>query len=334
MRKIENIVRLCSEVLRGHNALIQIQVDGQYIIKRIGDVNKLVDNPTMLSCTESSSFLDWMGSEIEKETFTSGTIANHKATMAVLRRFRSNISFADIDYKCICDFDNFLKKAGYAINTIAKFMKIFRRFVNLAIDEELMTTYPFRKYHIKTENVQKQSLTERELRRIENKVLIEEMTDEERKVVNGFLFSAYSGLRFSDIIQITKQHVKNIYRNKWVIMRMQKTDHEVRVPISKMFGGKGVPIIQSNKTTTGRLFPLPCNARCNLVLCRVLKRFGIHRHITFHCARHTCATILLSKGVSLSVIQHILGHRSIKTTQIYSAVKDTTINKEVKRAFR
>lgn len=283
---------------------------------------------------QENSFLEWMDEEIKKETFTPGTISNHKATLGVLRRFRTRITFSDIDYKCICDFENFLKEAGYAVNTIAKFMKIFRRFVNLAIDEELMTTYPFRKYHIRTENVQKQSLTERELHRIENKMENEDMTDEENKVISGFLFSTYTGLRFSDIIQITKQHIKNIYRNKWVVMRMQKTDHEVRIPISKMFGGKAAAMVQENKTTTGKLFQLPCNARCNLVLKRVLKRFNIKRHITFHCARHTCATVLLSKGVSLSIIQHILGHQSIKTTQVYSAVKDTTINKEIRRAFR
>ena len=331
---IQNILRDLSNELKGHNALIQIQVDGQYVIKHIGDVNKLVNNPTLITYKEDCSFLDWMEGEIDKETYTAGTIANHKAALAVLRRFKEGMTFTQIDYKCICDFENFLKNAGYAINTIAKFMKIFRRFVNLAIDEELMTVYPFRKYHIKTENVQKQSLTERELRRIEDKEEKEELTEEERKVVKGFLFSTYTGLRFSDIIQITKQHIKSIYKNKWVIKRMQKTDHEVRIPISKMFKGKAVSIIQESKTTTGKLFQLPCNARCNLVLKRVLKRFNIHRHITFHSARHTCATVLLSKGVSLPIIQHILGHQSIKTTQVYSAVKDSTINKEIRRAFR
>ena len=334
MKDIKEIVQDIAIKLRGHNALIQIQIDGQYFVKRIGNINQLIDNPKIITYKEDGSFLDWMESEIDKETYTAGTIANHKAALAVLKRYKEDMTFTQIDYKCICDFENFLKSAGYAINTIAKFMKIFRRFVNLAIDEELMTVYPFRKYHIKTENVQKQSLTERELRRIEDKEEKEELAEEERKVVKGFLFSVYSGLRFSDIVQVTKQHVKNIYRSKWVVMRMQKTDHEVRIPISKMFGGKAATMIQENKTTTGKLFQLPCNARCNLILKRVLKRFNIHRHITFHCARHTCATVLLSKGVSLPIIQHILGHQSIKTTQVYSAVKDTTINKEIRRAFR
>lgn len=334
MKDIKEIVQDIAIKLRGQNALIQIQIDGQYFVKRIGNINQLIDNPKIITYKEDSSFLDWMKGEIDKETYTSGTIANHRAALAVLKRFKEDMTFTQVDYKCICDFENFLKGAGYAINTIAKFMKIFRRFVNLAIDEELMTVYPFRKYHIKTENVQKQSLTERELRRIEDKEEKEELTEEERKVVKGFLFSVYSSLRFSDIVQVTKQHVKNIYRNKWVVMRMQKTDHEVRIPISKMFGGKAAAMVQENKTTTGKLFQLPCNARCNLVLKRVLKRFNIHRHITFHCARHTCATVLLSKGVSFPIIQHILGHQSIKTTQVYSAVKDTTINKEIRRAFR
>ena len=263
---IQNILRELSNELKGHNALIQIQVDGQYVIKHIGDVNKLVDNPTLIAYKEDSSFLDWMKSEIDKETYTAGTIANHKAALAVLKRYKEDMTFTQVDYKCICDFENFLKGAGYAINTIAKFMKIFRRFVNLAIDEELMTVYPFRKYHIKTENVQKQSLTERELRKIEDKEEKEELTEEERKVVKGFLFSVYSGLRFSDIVQVTKQHIKNIYRNKWIVMRMQKTDHEVRIPISKMFGGKAAAMVQENKTTTGKLFQLPCNARCTWYL--------------------------------------------------------------------
>lgn len=254
MKGIKDVVQDIVTKLHRHNSLIQIQIEGKYFIKCIGNINQLKDNPKI---KEDSSFLEWMKSEIDKETYTAGTIAKHKATMEVLKRFRAGITFSEIDYKCICDFENFLKGAGYAINTIAKFMKIFRRFVNFAIDEELITAYPFRKYHIKTENVQKQSLTERELRRIEEKETKEDMTDEERKVIKGFLFSVYSGLRFSDIVQVTKQHVKNIYRNKWVVMRMQKTDHEVRIPISKMFGGKAAVMVEENKIITCKIFQLP-----------------------------------------------------------------------------
>ena len=54
--------------------------------------------------------------------------------------------------------------------------------------------------------------------------------------------------------------------------------------------------------------------------------------ILFHVARHTCATLLLYRGVSITTVQTVLGHQSVKTTQIYSAVTDLTIEKELKKA--
>lgn len=109
---LKELIQNLTAQLKGHNALIQIQVDGEYVIKHIGDVNKLVDNPTLIVYKEDRSFLDWMESEIDKETYTAGTIANHKAALAVLKRFKEDMTFTQVDYKCICDFENFLKNAG------------------------------------------------------------------------------------------------------------------------------------------------------------------------------------------------------------------------------
>lgn len=72
---LKELIQNLTAQLKGHNALIQIQVDGQYVIKHIGDVNKLVDNPTLIAYKEDSSFLNWMEGEIDKETYTEGTIA-------------------------------------------------------------------------------------------------------------------------------------------------------------------------------------------------------------------------------------------------------------------
>ena len=96
---IKELIQNLTAQLKGHNALIQIQVDGQYVIKHIGDVNKLVDNPTLITYKEDSSFLDWMKGEIGKETYTAGTIANHKAALSVLRRYKEDMTFTQIDYK-------------------------------------------------------------------------------------------------------------------------------------------------------------------------------------------------------------------------------------------
>lgn len=87
--------------------------------------------------------------------------------------------------------------------------------------------------------------------------------------------------------------------------------------------------------TKGRLFPnLPANARCNIIIRRLARQASIRKKLSFHCARVTCATLLIHRGVPITTIQHILGHQSVNTTQHYAHILDNTVYRDVKRAFR
>lgn len=327
---ISTLINDLASKLAGSNALIQIQVGNKYYTKRVGDINLLADNPEHLTVKDNRSFPRWMQEQIHRCKLSKGTIGNHQNTLDVLRGFRYDFTFSDITYEFILEFDGYLKSLGYAVNTLAKFMKIFKRYINLAIDNDIITANPFRKYHIHLEQTRKKTVTESDIKKIENAV--SRLEGDEQEVAKGFLFSTYTGLRFSDIQRVQRSNIKTIYRNKWLVMKMQKTEREVRVPISKMFRGKALELIRDIKQ--GRLFRLPSNARTNILLERITNRLGIKKHISFHCSRHTCATILLLKGVNMPIISSILGHTSIRTTQVYAAVKDKTINREIRRAFR
>lgn len=326
--EISEIVNLVAEELAGSNAIIQIQINGKNYIKVVGDANKVVTGESEV-VDDNLDFYDWVSNEIEKQPVCEGTKSNHRAWMKAMKGFRSQLTIKDLTYKLICDFEYWLRERGYKVNTIGKEMKILKKYVNILIDNDMLDKSPFRKYKIKAEETHKNALTEREIKKIESG--IDSLTENEQRVIRPFLFSIFSGLRYSDINRITSANIKSINRNKWIVLRMKKTDREVRVPIAKMFGGKGLEYI---KGKSGKLFDLPNNSETNVILSRVLRKLHIRKHCSFHCARVTTATTLLYKGVNLTTIQHILGHVSIKTTQVYAKCEDKTIYKDVKRAFR
>lgn len=207
-------------------------------------------------------------------------------------------------------------------------MKTLKRYINVARKKGIITAYPFLNYTIKTEQSHRDALTEKELEKLEN---YREQLKEPNETLNAFLFSCYTGLRYSDICAFTKQNIRTINRKKWIVLRMIKTNKEVRIPLSTIFDGKALRLTKSIARPRGPLFHMESNQQANRILKRIARQIGIKK-ITFHTGRHTCGTLLLYRGVSITTVQAILGHQSVKTTQIYSAVTDLTIEKELKKA--
>lgn len=123
---IQNLINDIASRLTGTNALIQIQVGNKYYTKRVGDINLLADNPEHLTVKDNRSFPRWMQEQIHRCKLSKGTIGNHQNTLDVLRGFRYDFTFSDITYEFIMEFDHYIKSLGYAVNTLAKFMKIFQ----------------------------------------------------------------------------------------------------------------------------------------------------------------------------------------------------------------
>ncbi|HJA87828.1 MAG TPA: tyrosine-type recombinase/integrase, partial [Candidatus Parabacteroides intestinavium] len=76
------------------------------------------------------------------------------------------------------------------------------------------------------------------------------------------------------------------------------------------------------------------NSNVNKLL-KVLARMArIDKRISFHTARHTFATLLLYRGAQITTVQRLLGHKSIRTTEIYSAIMDMTVIRDLKGVKR
>lgn len=259
------------------------------------------------------------------------TKENLLTTITVLQEFRPGIDFKDITYTFLRDFEVHLKEKGNSVNTIAKHLRQLRTLVNEAINQGYIPSdaYPFRKYKIKQEKGRKEFLTPDELKRLENLDVDKKL----RHVLDAFLFCCYTGLRYSDFCQLTPENIIRVNGKRWLHFKSVKTDVEIRLPLHLLFEGKALAVLERYDIVTdfAKIGP---NSEANKYLAQLATLARIRKHITYHVARHTCATLLVHQGVPITTVQKLLGHTSVRTTEVYSEVLSNTIIRDLKAIKR
>ena len=260
------------------------------------------------------------------------TKENLLTTITVLQEFRPGLDFKDITYTLLRDFEVHLKEKGNSVNTIAKHLRQLRTLVNEAINQGYIPSdaYPFRKFKIKQEKGRKEFLTPDELRKLENLQVSDKRL---RHVLDAFLFCCYTGLRYSDFCQLTPENIIRVNGKRWLYFKSVKTDVEIRLPLHLLFEGKALAVLERYDIVTdfAKIGP---NSEANKHLAQLSALARIRKHITYHTARHTCATLLVHQGVPITTVQKLLGHTSVRTTEVYSEVLSNTIIRDLKAVKR
>lgn len=137
---------------------------------------------------------------------------------------------------------------------------------------------------------------------------------------NAFLFSCLTGLRWSDINKLTWSEVRDEDHGSRIIFRQKKTDGLEYLYISQQARN----ILGDRQQEIDRVFiGLKYGAHFNAEILRWCMRAGITKHITFHSARHTNAVLLLENGADIYTVSKRLGHKELRTTEIYAKIIDT-----------
>ena len=138
------------------------------------------------------------------------------------------------------------------------------------------------------------------------------------------MFCLFDGLRFCDVKDLTFANVD--YENKILKFEQTKTKGHsasswVVIPLDE---GRleliGTPSQPDNRDEL--IFPLPSYWMCIKSLQRWVKRAGINKHITWHCARHSFAVLALTKGANIKTVASLLGHSGLKHTEKYTRAVD------------
>jgi integrase len=249
---------------------------------------------------------------------------NWTSALYYLEKFTNgSIKFSELNEKFFNDFKDYLltakshrsDKTNLSINSAASYFLKIKAALKQAYAEGLLQTDLNAKIQpIKSKETRREYLTIEEL----NKLVKTPCGNDILK--RAALFSALTGLRFSDIQKMVWGEIEYIKGQGYLLnFRQKKTQGVETLPISE----QAYTLLGERRGENEKVFAgLVYSAYTNKQLFQWLKEAGITKKITFHCFRHTFATLQLTKGTDIYTVSKMLGHREIKTTQIYAKVVD------------
>ena len=269
--------------------------------------------------------------------FAPATIQRYETSLRFTADFikrkykKSDLYFSDLNHQFIVDYEMYFKTVRKcAHNTTMKYLKNFKKIVRLAINNGYIDRDPFANYKMKLKKVDRGFLSEEELdilikKKIRNVNL--------EKIRDCFIFSCFTGLAYSDLKRLSKNHVvTGTDGGQWIKIKRTKTDNLSSIPILPITQ----KIIDKYKNdelckTHNVLLPVRSNQKMNNYLHELADICEIEKNLTSHLARHTFATtVTLNNNVPIETVSKMLGHSSIKMTKIYARLLDKKVGLDMK----
>ena len=272
-----------------------------------------------------SNFLTYFQEQINLryEIGSKGNYDNWSSAFKYLKDYAGdNVPFGSIDAKWLEGFKLFLQtKAKTKSNTLLSQNSCYSYFnkVKACLKQAVKDRVIFYNPAIEVSGIP-QDESRREFLTLEELRDVSKAECEISVLKDAFLFSSLTGLRWSDVNKLLWQEVQYSEKQGWFIrFQQQKTKGQETLPISQQARDLLGP--ESNKED--RVFKgLKYSAWHNLKLQQWVMRAGISKTITFHCARHTYATLQLTFGTDIYTVSKLLGHKELKTTQVYVKIID------------
>ena len=210
--------------------------------------------------------------------------------------------------------------------TIYTYFTILSILMNKAVRLDLIASNPFHKLS-QAEKPQRRTKKKEYLTLDEVKRMSVAECDDWR-VKYAFLFCCFTGLRYVDVSRLKWKHIVEVGKGEYQIeLVQQKTKEPVYIPLSAN-ALKWLPE-RGYDGKENYIFKFRDRSIIYDYLNKWAKTAGVEKHVTFHMSRHTCATLLLYYGTDLYTVSKILGHTSIKTTQVDAKVADEMKRKAV-----
>ena len=266
------------------------------------------------------NIIDYFKQHVEElELKKSPSIWKFKSTYKHVLAFNNNpiLLPEKITVKYLDDFKDYLLntvKKTRAHDIFAEFNLVMKK----ALRHDLINSNPFDKLdsRINKDTTMRLFLTLEEL------TLLNNTKCELENVKRAFLFSCFTGLRFVDVKPLDYSQIKQEGENYYSYVKQKKTTVPMRTKLS-------VQALTYLDFSSGNVFNLPNRKKTNKIIDSWVKKAEITKKITYNIARHTFATLSLTYGVDIYTLKNLMGHKSVKTTEIYAKIIDATKDKAI-----
>ena len=271
---------------------------------------------------EEMNFTDFMYEMISKSKLRDSTKKHEYTTWKSLITFGKMIRFKDITPKALYLYDEWLEQHGAERSTTRKnYHKHLNKYLKKAYERGIITENPYSRCHFKKGAYkERRPLTEEEILRIRNFKFRGPL----EKAADLFIFSCYTGLSYCDIQLFDYETMTQERENRVYI-------DGSRLKTGSLFYTPILPPAMAILKKYNYKLPRMSNQKANAYLKMIQECCGINKNLTFHLGRHSFATLLLSYGTSVENLARMMGHKDIKTTQVYAKILNQTIEQQIDR---
>ncbi|MCC5922480.1 MAG: site-specific integrase [Crocinitomicaceae bacterium] len=269
--------------------------------------------------------------KVVKKTHTRYKITKNKVQAFMQFQYKvDDMPLPEMRLRFVTEFEHYLlTQDKLQSNTAHKYIKNLKKVMNMSVGLDWIPSNPFNNFRCSYTSPEREILTQEELDVLRFKKIDNPRLSEVRDV---FVFCCYTGFAYSDIYKFEYDAItKGIDGEYWLSTNRQKTGTRESVPLLPV----ALQIIERYRDheyciEANKLLPVNSNQRYNSYLKEIAAICNINKKITSHIARHTFATtVTLANGVPIETVSSMLGHNSIRTTQIYAKVVEKKVSEDM-----
>lgn len=326
------IEQLTEKINRYYKEILEEQgyITAELVKNAIGGIGRKKENLLELFREHNEEYAKQVGITRSAETMRN-YISVYNQTQSFLRTHyhAEDIPLRQLELSFIEKFDSFMRiEQRFTAYTVSSYTIMLRKIVRRAISQGTLHKNPFASYIPEQPPRKRRHMTREELDKFMNVPIASKRVCHTRDM---FLFATFTGLSYADMCHLSEEHIRKEQNGSlWIKIKRQKTGSQCNIPlldIPRQIMEKYKPERRGNK-----IFNMIVISCMNVNLKKIAKLCGIENPITYHQSRHNFGTLItLSQGVPLETVSQMMGHKCIKTTQIYAKLTHQKVNEDMKK---